>query len=297
MRGNLIKEQNLATVVFLSIPIILFLVFYIFPIAFTIYLSFHKWDGLMPKMLPVGFKNYVSIFKSSHFRVAFSNNAKWLLFYILIPPAIGLGLALLVNTGVKGDGIFSTIFFLPNAISAIAVASVWRWLYTPGHGLFNEILRSIKPEFVQNWLGNPKLSTYSVMAAATWMGVGFCYVIYRAGLKSIPPSLIEAANIDGASFGQSFRYIIWPCLAPSTVVVVAISALWGILIFDLVFALTGGKPAYYSSVLALFMYEASFNYFQMGKGAAIAIVLFLLAALIISPYLFYSMRKIENVRK
>jgi len=292
------QEKNLVTVLFLAVPLVLFAVFFFYPIGYTLYLSFHEWNGISPTMNPVGFKNYYNIAKSPHFRTALLNNGKWFIFYLLLPPGLGLSLALLINKGVKGESIFETIFFLPNAITLIAVACIWRWLYTPGYGLFNEVLRGIGlPGWTQNWLGNPQIATYSVMIAVLWAEVGVFFIIYLAGLRNVPQDLIDAAKIDGASSFKAFRYIIWPMLAPSTTIVVAFSSIGAIKIFDLIYALTRGGPAYFTSVLALFMYEVSFNRFQMGRGAAVGVILFLLAAVVIGPYLIYSIRKVEAVRQ
>lgn len=292
------QEKTFSTVLFLTIPLLLFTVFFLYPIGYTLYLSFHEWNGISPTMDPVGFKNYFDIVKSPHFRTALLNNGKWFIFYLLLPPGLGLSLALLINKGVKGGSIFETIFFLPNTMTLIAVACIWRWLYTPGYGLFNEVLKGIGlPGWTQNWLGNPQIATYSVMIAVLWAEVGVFFIVYLAGLSNVPQALIDAAKIDGASSLKSFRYIIWPMLAPSTVIVIAFSAIGAIKIFDLIYTLTRGGPAYFTSVLALFMYEVSFNRFQMGRGAAVGVILFLLAALIICPYLIYSMRKVEDIQQ
>jgi len=265
------QEKTFSTVLFLTIPLLLFTVFFLYPIGYTLYLSFHEWNGISPTMDPVGFRNYFAIAKSPHFRTALLNNGKWFIFYLLLPPGLGLSLALLINKGVKGGSIFETIFFLPNTMTLIAVAYIWRWLYTPGYGLFNEVLKGIGlPGWTQNWIGNPQI---------------------------VPQALIDAAKIDGASSLKSFRYIIWPMLAPSTVIVIAFSAIGAIKIFDLIYSLTRGGPAYYTSVLAVFMYEVSFSRFQMGRGAVVGVIMFLLAALIIGPYLIYSMRKVEDIRQ
>jgi len=292
------QEKSLATMLFLAVPLSLFAVFFLYPIGYTLYLSFHEWNGISPTMNPVGFKNYLNIAKSPHFRTALLNNGKWFIFYLLFPPGLGLLLALLINKGVKKGGIFETIFFLPNAITLIAVACIWRWLYTPGYGVFNEILRRVGlPGWTQNWLGNPQIATYSVMIAVLWAEVGVFFIIYLAGLRNIPQALIDAAKLDGASSFKIFKYITWPMLAPSTVIVVAFSVIGAIKIFDLIYALTRGGPAYFTSVLAVFMYEVSFNRFQMGQGAAVGVILFLLAAAVIGPYLIYSTRKVEAVRQ
>jgi len=293
---NFRQEKKIAALLFLSLPVLLFLIFYIVPLIFTFYLSFHDWDGLSKNITPVGFANYRAIFKSSEFLMALKNNAKWLLFYITIPPGIGLILALFTNKSRKNTGIFETLYYLPGAITPIAVAAIWKWIYDPGYGLFNTFLTRIGLEnLTQNWLGDPGISIYSMMLAATWIGIGVPFIIYLAGLKTIPSYLIEAAKIDGAGFPRRFYSVIWPMLSPSTVIVVAFSALGAIRIFDLVYSMSGGRPSYHNNVLAIYMFKKSFSIFKLGQGAAIAVILFLIAAVMLSPYLIYSNKKTKEI--
>jgi len=292
------QRRNLSAMMFLALPVGLFIAFFVYPICYTLYLSFMSWNGFSPQMNPVGLYNYHMIVNSVGFRQALMNNTLWLAFQVMIPPGLGLALALLLNKGFRGHGIFETIIFIPNTITMVAVATIWGWLYVPGGGLLNEVLRGIGlAGWAQNWLGNPRIATFSIMICAIWAGVGFSFIIYLAGLKTIPGSLIEAAKIDGASFIASFRHVIWPMLAPSTAIVYALQALGAIKLFDLIYSLTGGGPAYFTTVLAVFMYDISFTRFQMGQGAATAIVLLLVSAVVITPYLLYSLQKVEGIRQ
>lgn len=295
---SLRREKTLTIVAFLALPVLLFVAFYIYPIVFTFYLSLHDWDGLSPRFQPIGLKNYLASFQATEMHVALLNNAQWLVYYILVPPALGLALALMLNRTIRGGGVFEATIFLPFTITPIAVAAMWRWLYNPGFGFFNTVLKGIGLDFLAlNWLGDPGLATYSVMIAATWFVIGSCFVLYLAGLKNVPQDLIDAAKMDGASFPVYFRHVLWPMLRPSTVVVIALQAMRAIKLFDLLYALTGGGPAYYTTVLSVYMYDVAFRRFYLGQGSAIAIVLFVLAAVIISPYLLYSMRKLEEIRQ
>jgi raffinose/stachyose/melibiose transport system permease protein len=298
MKFSFQQDKKIAVVIFLTLPVLLFLIFYIYPLIYTVFLSFHEWDGLSISMTPVGFDNYKDIFKSSEFLISIQNNAKWLVFYVIIPPGIGLILALFTNRIRKGTGILEAIYYLPSAITPIAVGAIWKWIYDPGYGLFNTLLSKIGfGEYTQNWLGDPGNAIYSMMLAATWIGIGVPFILYLAGLKTVPKDLIEAARIDGAGFFRRFYSVIWPMLAPSTVIVIAFSALGAIRLFDLIYALAGVRPSYFNNVLAVYMYKISFNVFKLGQGAAIAVILFLIAALILSPYLIYSNKKTEEIRQ
>jgi raffinose/stachyose/melibiose transport system permease protein len=296
--STLKSEKRFAVTLFLLIPVLLFVVFYVYPIGYTVYLSFHEWDGISPNLKPAGLKNYALILERTELHTAVINNFQWLIFYIIVPPALGLGLALILNRGIRGESIFETIFFVPNTITPVAVATIWRWLYNPGFGIINKFLEIIGLQALQqNWLGDPHLATYSSMIAATWFVVGASFIIYLAGLKGIPQDLIDAAKIDGASFFKALYYVIWPMLTPATIIVIALQAMRAIKLFDLLFALTGGGPAYFTTVLGVLMYDVAFRRFHMGQGATVAIILFILAAIIISPYMIYTSRKLEEIQQ
>ena len=297
MHIKLRTEKKITTILFLSLPFLLFAVFYFYPIGYTIFLSLHEWNGISPTKTPVGLANYAFIFKNYQFRISLGNTIKWLIIYVSCVTASGLSLALLLEKKIRGSALFETIIFLPTTIMLIAAGAMWRWLYNPHYGFINIALRKLGLDALTLvWLGDPKIATYSIMICAIWSGVGLAFVLYLAGLNNIPPEYGEAARIDGASFPQLFRHIIWPMLAPANAVVIAMMALRAIKVFDIVYVLTNGGPGYSSSVLAFFMYDTSFARGQFGRGAAIATILFLVSALIIGPYLLYSVRKVEAIR-
>lgn len=291
-------ERRITYLCFLFIPVSLFFLFYIYPIFKTFIISLNDWDGISPTMSFVGLGNYIELFGDARFQVSFTNNIKWLLFYMLIPSAVGLGLALLLNQRIDGKSIFRTVFFLPYTIMPVAVASVWRWLYEPGNGLFNRVLTGVGlGKYTQVWLGDPRIATYSIMIAALWWSAGFAFVLYFSGLQNVPLELVEAANIDGASYWQAFRMVVFPMLLPSTIVVLALNGISAMRIFDIIYSLTRGGPAYSTDVLATQMYDLSFCRLQMGLGSALAIILFLLSAIIVLPYIYYTSRRLEGIHQ
>lgn len=290
-------ERKLTFALFLVIPVVSFSVFVIYPIIRSIWLSFHRWDGISPVMTYVGLRNYQRLFANTAFKIALTNNAKWLVFSLLLPPALGLLLALLIDNKVKGERLFQTIYFLPYTITPVAVAAVWRWLYEPRNGLINQLLTRIGlGHLARPWIGNVSIATYAVMAASLWWTTGFSLVLYLSGLRNIPPELLEAADIDGANFLQKFRRVIIPQLLPSTIVVLAMSAVDALRVFDIIYALTRGGPGYATEVLATLMFDFSFNRFDMGLGSAVAVVLLVLSAIIILPYIYHTSKGLEGIR-
>ena len=136
-----------------------------------------------------------------------------------------------------------------------------------------------------------------MMLAASWVMIGLPFVLYLAGLKTVPRSLIEAAQIDGAGAFMRLRRVIFPMLSPTTIVVEAFSILGAIRLFDLIYALTNGEPNIYVNVLAPFMIKTSFQVFKMGEGASIAVILLVVTAVILCPYLIIATKRAERVRQ
>jgi multiple sugar transport system permease protein/raffinose/stachyose/melibiose transport system permease protein len=291
-------RRNLVYALFLLGPIVLFIGAFIYPVIDTIWLSLHSWDGMSVERQWVGLANFQQILNQPRTMHALFNNFQWLIYFLVLPTIVGLGLALLLDSDVKGAYIFRTIFFLPFTITTVAVASAWRWLYRPTTGLFSTVLNSLGlSEWNQNWLGDPQIVTYSIMAASLWAWSGFTFLIYFAGLRNLPTEYIEAARIDGASPWTILTKIKLPLLLPSTVVVLGIAGVDSMRVFDIVWSMTQGGPFESSYVLAVDMYETSFSRFQMGQGAAIAVLLLVLAAIVVMPYVYHMSTQVEEVRE
>jgi multiple sugar transport system permease protein/raffinose/stachyose/melibiose transport system permease protein len=216
----------------------------------------------------------------------------------VVPTLAGLGLALLLDSDVRGTYLFRTIFFIPFTITTVAVASAWRWLYEPTAGMFTTVLTALGlARYNQNWLGDPEIVTYSIMAAKLWAWSGFTFLIYFSGLRNLPAEYIEAARIDGASPLTILLQIKLPLLWPSTIVVLGIAGVDSMRVFDIVWSMTQGGPFESSSVLAVAMYETSFARYLMGLGAAFAVALLMLAAVVVMPYIYYLSSRVEDIRE
>lgn len=283
---------------FMLLPVILYIGAYIYPVIETIRLSFFSWDGMSPHETYVGLLNYAQILSEPRVLHALANNMKWLAYFLVIPTVVGLGLALLLDSDLRGTYIFRTIFFIPFTITTVAVASAWRWMYEPNIGLVTSMLKALGlGALARNWLGDPAINTYAIMAASLWAWSGFTFLIYFAGLRNLPTELIEAARIDGASPWTILIRIKLPLLLPSTIVVLGIAGVDSMRVFDIVWAMTQGGPYQSSSVLAVEMYETSFARFQMGQGASIAVLLLVVAAIVVMPYIYYMSSRIEDIRE
>lgn len=273
---------------FLLPPLILYVVWIIAPTISTFYLSLTNWDGISEPTY-VGLANFQRLFSGDRtFTEALINNVRWLVIFISVPTTLGLGMALIFNTDMKGGRFYKVSFYSPLVLSFAVIALVWAWMYNPRLGLLNSLLTGLGVEETPGWLGDRELAIWCVIAAAVWRQVGYVMVLYLAGLKNIDPTLVEAAIVDGADRWNLFRRVVLPLLAPITVVVVVISIIDSLRAFDLVAIMTRGGQS--TQVLANYMYIEAFNNYRMGYGAAIAVVLFALSMVFIGFYLFREVR-------
>jgi ABC-type sugar transport system permease subunit len=203
------------------------------------------------------------------------HNLAWMVAAILIPTLLGLLLAVfLVRSPIYGKVFFRTVFFLPQILSSVAVAIIWRWIYNPSYGVINTILRAIGLDFlVLSWLGNTVTALPALFIAWTWIAYGFNMVIFIAALQGIDETYYDAAKVDGANSLQEFIHITLPFVRGTMATVILISAISAFEIFDLVFIITKGGPALATTVLTLYMYDAAFRIGKIGYAAAIAVML------------------------
>jgi len=280
---------------FLVLPTLLFVIFYVYPVISSVWLSLHDWDGFAPRMKFLGLTNYTVLLGQPRFLHAVLNNVLWVGFMLLVPTGIGLLLAAILDRGIRGEQAFRIIFFLPFTIPAVAVAAIWRWMYEPDNGLVTSAMQLVGlGGLAQNWLGDPSVVNLSLMGAVAWWTTGFAFLVFFAGLRNIPAECIEAARIEGASPWQVFWKVSFPLLWPSTIIVLGMAAIDAMRLFDVVWSMTKGGPAYASEVLATQMYDLAFGRFDMGRASAVAVCLFVIAAIIIMPYIVYMSRRVQD---
>lgn len=282
-----------AEYILLFAPLLLLLLVFGFPIVFNLYISFFAWNGTGWPSVFVGLDHYTAVFTSQTLLHAFYNTILWLVVMLTVPVAVGLGIALLINN-IIGRSLFRPLFFLPYTVSFVAIGIMWKLMYNSNFGLVNIFLESVGLEgMTRAWLGTPGLNTYAMMVAQGWLFSALAMVVYLAGLQSIPAYLYEAAEIDGLSRVQQFRYITFPMLGPFTTVILVVIMFNVFKIFDIIWVMTGGGPFMSSETLAVSMYRVAFNQISFGKGAAIANVLFFLTAIVTIG--FFHVRSLDEV--
>lgn len=275
---------------FLIVPLIIYLIWVIGPMFYTFYLSLTNWDGISTPEF-INFRNYERLFRDPVFKISLQNNLKWIISFITVPVVAGLALAMALNRAMPGAKLFKASFYSPMVLSLVVCGLIWGWMYQPANGLINEALRAIGLDsLTQGWLSDTDLVMWSIIFVAIWRQVGYVMVLYLAGLQGVDPGLIDASKVDGCNAWQTFRNVIFPLLAPVTVIVVTISIIDSLRAFDLVSVMTRGGPYNSSSVLANFMYIEAFNNYKMGYGAAISVILFLISLVFIFIYLYRTLQ-------
>lgn len=294
---------------FLVLPSIILLSIFVYGfIGWTLRVSLSKWDGVMPDYTWVGLENYRHLFTAAggisakRFSIGLWNTFFFTLFFLLICVIIGLLLAVLLDQKVKGEGIFRTIYLFPMALSFVVTGVVWQWIFAPGtagrpRGL-NALFEIFGLGFLKwKWytdttsIGPFHVALIPVIIAASWQMIGYTMAMYLAGLRGVPEELREAARVDGATEVQVYRHIILPILSPITLSALIVLGHISLKIFDLIYTMTGKGPAFVTDVPGIFMFETTFQGNHYSQGAAISIIMLLMVALVIVPYLIYSLRR------
>ncbi len=280
------KREYFLNYVYLLPALIFVGAFLLYPVARTVYISFTNWDGLTSPSF-VGVSNYSRLARDPIFIQSLLNTGIWVLATLLLPVGIGL-LVASISSKKPGEVVFKWIFYLPYAFSLTTTGVLWSFLLNPAQigGTFNAILEVVGlGAYTKRWLYEPPWNTYAMIAAYTWQTMGTNMILFLVGLQNIPQEPVEAAQIDGATAWQTYRYVIWPLLQPIATVVILMALINSFKVFDVIWVMTQGGPFRSSETLAVTMYRESFTMFQMGYGAAIAIVLTVFELLLAWIYL------------
>ncbi len=295
-------------------------------IGWTAWVSLSNWAGLRPDLSWAGVANYLGLFANPRFHLDIRNTIVFTVFLLAACMSLGLGLALLLDRGVRGESIFRSLFFFPMAVSFIVTGVAWRWLLAPGDpatgrltgvnvllahldlphlrwytdhtvlhihpdGALGQVLSGAGLGALTDPTVGIPVAMLSIVIAATWQMSGFVMALYLAGLRGFPEELREAARIDGAGEWQVYRYVVLPFLWPVTLSALIILGHISLKIFDLVAAMSKRGPGFATDVPAYFMFETTFHADRFAQGAAVAVVMLVSVSVLIIPYLVYSMRR------
>ncbi len=267
-------RKNWTAYLFLAPGLLHFAVFTVFAVSFAFYISFHKWNIIQPDKPFVGIDNYLRLFQDPRFLRAVTNT---LTFLVGVPLnlAFGLAVALLLNTKVRGQAIYRTLFYIPVVTPLVVSSIIWKWVYQGDYGLLNYYLLKfgiIGHKIV--WLANPDLALPALIVMGIWAGTGIPMVIYLAGLQSIPQEMYDAAMVDGANSWQRLLYITIPLLRPTTFFLFVTNIIYTFQIFTEVYIMTNGGPLNRTTTIGYYLYVSAFRELDMGYATAMAFVLF-----------------------
>lgn len=257
-----------------------FILFVAFPVIFTIVLTFHKWNIISPMQF-TGLTNYEKLFQDTYFFKAIYNTVIFLLIHIPLQLAIALGLALILRENLKMRGFFRSAFFLPVVVSGVVVTILWQQLYGFETGIFNRLLTALGVQRI-GWLIDPKWAMASIAMMATWKNVGLYIILFLVGLQSVPTSLYEAADLEGANQWQKFRFITLPAINPTMFMIVILSTISGFSLFIEPYVMTGGGPLNSTLSAVLYIYKQGFFYYHMGYAATLGLSFALIILLVVA---------------
>lgn len=249
----------------------------------TIWISFTP-STLVPVTGWVGLRNYNSVLASRNWQIAFDNLLLFGIAFVLLSLITGLMLAILLDQRIRGENVLRTIFLYPLAVSFVVTGTVWSWLLNPGIGIEKLVHDLGWSSFHFDWLVNRDMAIWTIVIAAIWQSSGFAMALFLAGLRSVDPDIIKAAQIDGAGPFRTYRRVVLPTLWPITITVVVVQLQFAISAFDLVRALTNGGPGIATQLPALVVYDLMFQRSQLGRGAAAAVLMLLILLAVLLPY-------------
>lgn len=268
------KDQSVAPYAFLLPALLLFATFSIYPFFLLTMTSLLDWDGISPHRSFVGLLNYQRVLTQDPvFWQSFGQAGTVTLLALTFQNALALLLAIAVNRELPGTHIYRTIFFLPPILSEIVVGLIWFWIYDGNFGILNAILRQLGlGAWARSWLADPHTALIAVAIVHMWKGFGWGFVMFLAGLQTIPDELYEAARVDGANAWYRFRHITLPLLLPVCVVVSILTILGTMQIFGLIIAMTQGGPGYHTEVPITRIFHSMLGSSQFGYACAQGIV-------------------------
>lgn len=291
------RNKTLTIVLFVLPGMVLFVLFVLMPIFQSALFSFYDWDGFGPPTDFIGFNNYTRLLNHSVFQLSLAHSLTIMVLSLLIQLPLALGLALLVGRGkLHGKRFFRAMLFIPYVFSEVITAIIWRYVFSPGGGLVNQVLLAIIPGYEPiAWLAEREIVLYAYFAVLTWKYFGFHMILYMAGLQGIPKDLEDAARIDGATEPGVLRFVTLPLLGPTIRLTIFLSVVGSFQQFVLVWVLTQGGPVNASELIGTYLYKFGIQRFALGYGSAIAIVLFVITLVFSLGYQRFIMRQDHQV--
>lgn len=279
------KLHSKPTLIFLAPMLAYLLIWRIFPLLYTVSLSFHDWN-MVRQTSPsfVGFSNYHDLLLDSRFHHSLYISLIFMVVGTGLEVVIGTSMAIATDRTLKGKGFIQGVLIVPMILTPVAVGTIWHILYEPTIGPINYFLEILRLTPI-NWLGSTSTALWAIVIADIWEWTPFIYVLVLSGLQTIPKTIVEAAEIDGASGFDIVRLITLPLLKGTIAVAALLRAMDAFRVFPKIYVMTGGGPARSTESVSILIYKTAFRFFEMGYGASMIIIVLLLLIIIYGSYL------------
>lgn len=288
------KKNSEAWVIFgfMAPALLVYGVYVVYSIVMTFYYSLFEWTGIDSNQVFIGLQNYLDIASDGVFWTSLQNNFLLVAASLLTQLPLGLLMALMLFSPIKGMRLFRSVYFMPFLMSTVAIGILFVYMYDGNFGIVNAFLGAVGLESLQNaWLGNPDTAIWAVIATICWQFAPFYMILFRAAIVGIPEDLYEAAEIDGAGSTRKFLNITLPLLIPTIVTSSILSIIGSLKYFDLIYVMTGGGPNNSTELMATYMYEQTFTNFNMGYGSGISFSMFIIAFIVIAIIVVLEQRR------
>jgi multiple sugar transport system permease protein len=255
----------------------------IYPLIYAVKVSLQTESAAGPRF---GLTNFTRLLNDDFFIAALLHTLIYAFVALTIEFCLGLGLALLLHSRLRGRNVFRALLLVPMMLPAVVVGVIWRLLLNPNYGPINSGLRSLGVNAdLLTWTASPKLAMLSVIVVDCWQWTPFMFLVLLAGLQAIPPEPYEAALIDGSSAWQTFRHITLPLLKPAILIALLLRTMDLLRVFDQIFIITEGGPGFATETLSLYIYRTAFRFFDFGYAAALSFVLLAITNVISMVYI------------
>jgi ABC-type sugar transport system permease subunit len=284
---------SLTDILVFVVPLLFFLIILYSTLAWTVYVSFTDWKTIAPNYVFTGPKWYESIFHQHRFWIDVQNNLKWLILGVVPTVTLAIFLAYLLELSPfpAVESYTRTLILYPVAMSFIVTGTIWSWMYEPTRGVFNTILQGAGFEGLR-FATNPNTATYWLILIFIWQYLGFSVIITQSSFRTAElQEMIEAATVDGASKLRILFSVIIPNIRSGLLILISLLLISSLKVFDIIYIVTFGGPGLSTDVLAFNMWISSFQQHLISQGAALGVIIFALAFIIIIPYTIYALRR------
>ncbi|OXL85580.1 MULTISPECIES: carbohydrate ABC transporter permease [Paenibacillus] len=263
--------------------IVVFAMFFIYPIFYMMYLSLFDWNFVSPTKTFVGIQNFVDLLSEPDFRQVLSNTTLYTVLTVTLTTGLSLFMAIWLNRSGFFYGLVQGAIFSPHIISLVSISLLWSWLMDPEYGLLNWVIGLFGFGKLE-WLSHPSTSLISLVIVAVWKGLGYNTLVFIAGLQSIPQDIYEAASLDRSRPWTTFTRLILPMLSPTIFFLVIINLIGSFQVFETIAIMTQGGPVNSTNTLVYYIYEAGFRFFKIGYASAAGVILLFIVGILTIVY-------------